>query len=93
MSNHNLPTIFQTILHDHAPLLVEAPRCPICEEETDDCVCQVCEHCGVSDIPIFSLEGRVCPNCGELMGEVTEDSGDEEYYLTTETRALISRGY
>ena len=93
MNNHVHP-IFQTILNEHYNTLPQVERCPVCEEEIEDCACEVCQHCGKSDLPIMSLDGKVCASCGELMYETGDYNDDEDYYyVKTETDALIRDGY
>ena len=64
--------------------------CTICGEE--ECICEYCPNCTLSDVPIETLDGKECPNCGQLMpNDPDEPSGYEDniYFQKTETEAIM----
>ena len=86
--------VFQRIFDTTFPALSSTGNCTICGEE--ECICEYCPHCTLKDVPIETLAGRECPNCGESIAEVNEDPDAYEenaYFIKTETEGLIKGGH
>jgi hypothetical protein len=93
----NLHPIFQTIIASTFPVLAEEKRCTICGEIEEDCICETCPWCGISDVPINTLNGRECPACGEFITETREDMDDQwdddAFFKDQEVKAMNMKGY
>jgi len=52
------------------------PKCELCQELTQDCCCRICPDCDMKVAPHFFAGRIVCPQCGNSLADVNEDSPD-----------------